>query len=503
MRRTKRPFPEALVEAERAIETWRTACLAQLPDRPDVAMYALLAAASARLAYLTHRLMPHAASALEMAVREDLFALQFAVSGLPQARPPEPFVHHRLAGALPAEVLRAAGTALEQIARYAHVRDAFLAYGWGFYEVEVLGSGRLRFVDPPDWPGLRDFAQQQISQEVKLETALAARPEVPEALEVALSGVIDVPGALSLGGLTARQFINAMTKLMVAAAGLWMSGNIRVIERADLVAEIGRQGALSQSEARRFVELLTFDPGDNALTLFHCPVVGLTTSSLAILPAALVFANPNAIVPRLAVRRGPGLNPYANAIEADLLQRLVDHFAREGVTMRTRHGYVFEALPGDIDVVVYEAATRSLLLAEVKAFVLPDTVEEVVRANLALEDALGQIQRIRRWAESLTPAALAVILGLPPGTIPERIVYAVIANGFVGSDYLPIPPDVTVADAHYLLLPRFTGRSVFEAFGAHEARLARAMDTAREARYRVIRAGPVEVEIRAQEIVGQ
>jgi hypothetical protein len=103
----------------------------------------------------------------------------------------------------------------------------------------------------------------------------------------------------------------------------------------------------------------------------------------------------------------------------------------------------------------------------------------------------------------LTPAALAAILDLPPGTIPERIVYAVIANGFVGSDYLPIPPDVTVADAHYLLLPRFMGRSLFEALGAHEARLARAMDTAREARYRVIRAGPVEVEIRAQEIVGQ
>lgn len=36
-----------------------------------------------------------------------------------------------------------------------------------------------------------------------------------------------------------------------------------------------------------------------------------------------------------------------------------------------------------------------------------------------------------------------------------------------------------------------------------EARLTQAMHTAREARYRPIRAGPVEVEIRVWEIVGR
>jgi len=155
-----------------------------------------------------------------------------------------------------------------------------------------------------------------------------------------------------------------------------------------------------------------------------------------------------------------------------------------------------------VDVVAWERRTNDLLIAQVKAFITPDTVEDVIRANEKLEEGLGQIARARRWISEFEPRDFEEKLRMPFTRAPRRVQYAVIGNGFAGSDYLPIEPDVPVVDARFLLLPRFRGGSIIESIGTYGDRLATVMrDVGRLEEYRELSLGPIRVEIPAREIV--
>jgi hypothetical protein len=412
------------------------------------------------------------------------------------------FTQHLIDGAIAEADFRLAARVIDEMSRYANVRDVFLTYGWRGYELEVSGDGTLRFVNPPDWPGLRDYAEQILAQEIEAERAVALLPRVAALPLAALEAAVDGPRDLPMGDLTAAQFVRAFFGLSSSVAGKVWTGEPHIVDRTSLATHLQRLADLSQREAERFIELITFDPDDSRLTLFHCPVVQLTTKSAALCLAGLIFGNPSATIPRLTVLRGPGLGAFSKRVEADLLERIKKQFGSAKVTIQTNVSYTHGDDRGDLDVVAYEQRTNDLLIAQVKAFITPDTVEEIIRANERLEEGLGQIARARNWISGFGPKDFGERLRIPIVGAPRRIQYAVVGNGFAGSDYLPIGPDVPVVDARFLLLSRFRGGSVVETIQAYEGRLGTTMrEVGHLEDYRELVLGPVRVEVPARQIV--
>jgi hypothetical protein len=365
---------------------------------------------------------------------------------------------------------------------------------------KLITSKVLRFVNPPDWPGLRDYGEQIIGVETKTEFARSLLPTIAAPVDAILEGAVDLPRNLPLGGMTAEQLIRGRFRLSGALATQAMQGETPIFDRPDLVAFVRDVAGLAAAEAARFVELVMFDRSDLRLSLFHCPVVPLTAKSVAISLPGLIFGNPAVAIPRLAVLRGPGLDAFSNQVEAYVLAKLRSQFEREGVTVRTNIHYSDGDERGEIDLVVYDRPAGRVLVGQVKAFISPDTVEEVIRANIALDKGLAQVAAAKRWIATLPPGQVLRGLNIEGEAVP-RVEYAVIGNGFAGSDYLEIPDDVPVVNGRYLLLKQFRGGSIFDAIARYQERLAKELHRLENAvTYGTIKVGPVTMEVPARTV---
>jgi hypothetical protein len=478
IRQEKRDLPDIVKRFETEIEEWRINVLRELPVRPEVAAYHLIATTLDQLSTNFQQLMPHAAAELELIVRDRLFGLQIALAGIRDSDSAEAFTTHLIHGSITGPDARLATRVIDHMSLYAIARDAVLTFGWGGYVVESPSEELLRFLNPPDWPGTRDYAEQMISQEIDNEVALSLSPMIgtEEAiLEHALERTIDLPMDLPLGGLSAKQFITAHVGLSTLMASRWLQGEVPITEHMALTDLVKNKSNLELEESERFLDLIKFDRTDLRLSLFHCPLVPLTQSSAAVIVPGLVFGRPSAVIPRLAVLRGPGLDSYSESVEDHLLEKLRAQFKKQDVTIKTKFPYSFSGEQGDLDLVIHEGTNNRVLIAEVKAFIRPDTVEEVIRANQKLEEGLNQIKRAKKWLTTLNPSKIGEALQIPGIASTAKIHFDVIGNGFAGSDYLPIPDGVKVVNAHYLLLPRFKGGWILDAIDAFQGRLETAM----------------------------
>jgi len=394
----KRPLPQLLIQAEKHVESWRSFLLAKVYARVDVAIYMLVSSVCSIIGYSSQSLMPRQASTVEMLTRDLLFGLQFALSGLEGQLPPGPFVKALLADSIRDDDRKRSVAALRCMSDYYKVRDAFLTYAWGGYEIETPGSNLIRFLDSPTWIGKRDHAQHIIGQEIKLEQAVSNTSPLALSPRTMIERAIDLPPSLSLDGLTAEQFVSTWIGLVSHFAPAWMMGQSSVAERASILALAQSVGNLSFAEAERFVTLVTYDRQSRLpLNLFLCPLVPLTQSSFVVVAPGFIMGNPLVSAVRLAVHRGSGLDAYAQNLAAHFQGSLKKQFQAPGVTIQTNIPYSNQDDRGDIDFVLYESASNRLLLAEIKGFIFPDTVEEVFRANEALEKGLEQAERVRRW----------------------------------------------------------------------------------------------------------
>ena len=457
MLKEKRALPGRLLEADRKVEEWRQGVLKGLMPEAHLAAYQLTHTVSIRAAALAAQYMATDPSRYEMAARTQLLGLQFALACLPADRPVEPIQQGEAEEALTSTEIATAAEVVDLMYDYSLARDAFVSYTWGAYQLapSVEGETAIRFIDPPEWPGHRDRAQRHITQEVKAELARTFKPTSMDPNEGILEKTVSLPSNLPMGGLSGKQFVRGWTALVNRFGAAWLEARTPVLKRTELVEFTMKQAGLTAPEAERFLTLITFSANDSALTLFHCPVIPLTHSSVAIVPSALLLGNPSAIVPRLCIRRGPGIDSFSNLIEAHLLGSLQKQFESPLVDVRTRIGYKHAGEPGDIDFVAYERPTNRLVVGQVKAFIQPDSVEEVHRANESLAEALEQLERARRWLTSIPNDRLLHTLGIERENVPEQIELVAIGNGFAGSDFLAIPEGVTIVGADWLLLPRF------------------------------------------------
>jgi hypothetical protein len=495
--KTKRELPPVMCDADKLVEQWRYYLLASIHLQLHVSTYLLVVATCRSIGDKTKQLMPHNMSKLHMFVRGQLFALQFALSALKGELPSGKFAHDIISGSLNMGNVQLANQILDQMYVYSVVRDCYLTYSWGGYEVENPTKNTLRFVDHPNWMGRRDHAQLIISQEIEQELAQSAVHSLIIPPRLMLEYSVDVFPTLSVDGLTATQFVSAWGCCIESFGQHCLAGETISLGKDTLVAMLQARAGLSNSEAARFVDLVTFDGRESsALSLFHCPLIPVTVSSLLVLPPGFVFGNPSVCIPRLAVHKGAGINTYSKEIEKYLLGRLKHHFSADGVTIETSVPYSSQSDKGDIDLIIYESITNRLLVAMAKVFIVPDTVEEVVRANEKLEEGLQQTVRVQQWLKNLNNKSWAKALKIPVLSGLPKIQFAVIGNGFAGSDYLSIPQDIAMVDARYLLLPKFAGQSVFDAIDAYQRRLSEEGSKAIQSlHYRSVRLGDLIFEV--------
>lgn len=469
----KRELPPEMVEADKQIENWRSSLLESIHPRVDIAIYLLVRTISRSIRDEFVRLMPNNPEGLEHLVRRQLFGLQFAISGLKGELPKGKFLEDIIKSSLTTQQERRAKNVVDQICNYSLVRDCFLTYIWGGYEVESPAGNTLRFINSPDWPGIRDRAQQIVGQEIKQEQILSLQSKLNLPFKEMLEKSIDVLPALSLDGLTAEQFVTAWSSCLTIFGQRWYGNYSLVVEHDSIISTIQTNTGFSSSEVERFVTLVTFDRNQShALSLFHCPLIPVSTSSLFVFTPGFIFGNPSTCIPRLAVHRGAGLDAYSNAIEARLLNKLVNHFNTDDVVVRTRIPYSTKDDRGDIDLIIYEIPSNKILIAMAKAFIPPDTVEEVVRANDALENGLNQLERVRVWLNSINRDSWATMLKIPLLKSSAKTALAVIGNGFAGSDYLQVPEDVTLVDAKFLMMPKLAGQSILSAIIEYQRRIS-------------------------------
>ena len=497
MLKQKRPFPPVMAKAEERIEQWRSSLLGSIHPRLDVAIYLLVLSTCGHIGSETKRRMPREAPLLMSFIRHKLFGLQFALSGIDGDLPESRFIEKLVADSINREEAIKANEAVEQMSAYASARDTFLTYGWGGYELDESAENFLRFVDNPAWVGRRDRAQQVIAEEIEMERAQSLTPQLDVPPQWIVERAVDLPQSLSLGNLTASQFISAWTSLGWSFRRHWMDGLSPVLEKESLVAQVQRVANLAFHEAERFVNLVTFDRiGSRVLTLFHCPIIPLTTTSMIVVPPGLIFGNPRACIPRLAVFRGPRIDAFSRELEAYILEKLRSHYGADGVTINLRVPYSGKDDSGDLDLLVYESSRNRLLVAEVKAFIVPDTVDEVVRANHALDDGLNQVEKAKRFLNNLSFPKWEHALRMPFQATPPEVKFAVIGNSFAGSDYLAIPQDVSVVDGDYLMLPRFAGKSIFDAIADYQVRLSEEGSRALEGlSFNAIEVGGITIEV--------
>jgi len=460
----KRDFPPVLLEASEKIEQWRAALVRGLHERTDVVIYLLTG--KVYYTFVTQLLIDgfQANLQLEQYIRNELFGLQFALSAINEPLPHGIFQPELIDNILTSEDDQKTEEVLISMSGYSRVRDAFLTYSWGGYEYENPQENVIRFIDSPDWPGHRDYAQLILGRIAKVEKAKhLIFDTVIAPLETKLAQIIDIPFSLPIGGLNAKQFFEAWLTLCSYCIQRCLNGQSFVIGKSALIEAVQNKTSLKPDEAKIFINLITFEVNDSpSLTLFHCPLVPLTTSSLAMVSSGFLFGNPNTCIQRLAVHRGKGYDNFANENSKYFLSKLKKHYNADDVVIRVNRHYTADGTGGDIDLIVFETKTNRLLIAEVKGFIHPDSTEEVIHANDKLQDGIEQIVKIKKWLERLDPTDWSTHLGLSPSSYPTSVEFAVIGNGFAGSDYLCIPNGISVVDAEYLLIPKFKQKSIFD-----------------------------------------
>lgn len=495
----KREFPPVLVEAEKRIEQWRASVLKDIHPSIDVAIYLLASTTCDVIRYVTNQLMPQKISEVEIITRNNLFGLQFALSGLNGDLPPVQFNENLIVSSLRGDEFRRVAEAVIHMYTYSKARDAFLTYAWGGYEIDDSTENVLRFLNPADWTGNRDRAQQIVGQETKLEQVVDhTRYSGLTLHHQDLVKAVGILPSLSLDNITAAQFASAWMGLVLYFYPLYLkTRQSLVIEKGSIVEKVQEITNLSKSEAERFINLITFDrKGTYALSLFHCPLIPVTQSSLFVVPPAFAFGNPVICIPRLAVHRGRGLNAFTKDMELYFLNKLRNHFKGNGITINTSVPYSGPNDKGDIDLVVYESLNNRLLIAQIKAFIPPDSVEEIIRANQALREGVQQINRVQQLLNNIDVNSWAGILRVPQFSTRPLVQFAVIGNGFAGSDYLPVPRTVVVVDATYLLLSRFKGTSLFDAVGEYQERLSEETTKASEQlNYNTLKLTDITIEV--------
>lgn len=470
---SKKAYPPELKDAERKVEAWWAGEVRRLAADPATATLVICRAMAAGIARAGKGLLPGNPSMFHALARSHITGSQFALQSVTGRLPLGEFPSTFVLSVLPQASGQAAAQVINEGYQYSLVRDAYITFRWGGYDVQTIGADALRFTDVAGWDGARDHASRALYQEVDRENAALALPRVVTAGRPRLDQTYQGPGSLTFLRINAEQFSRGWSVLCEEFARDVFTGDCRILTVHQLATMVTDRAGLAREAAEEFISLISFDRSTaGALTLFHCPLVPVTSLSRIVVAPALTLANLTTCINRLAVHRGPGLDSMSKALEEYHLSLIKQNYEATDVVIRTNVPYTHHGISRDIDLALYENRTGRLHLGMLKGFVRPDSVEEVIRANEQLAYGIQQAVDVRDWINGIAPERRAVALGLPRECACQTIHCAVFGNGFAGSDYLSLDPGIPVVDSTYILLPRFRGRSLFDSISEYASRLA-------------------------------
>ena len=175
---SKKPFPPEMKDAELRVDSWWQEQVRRLPVDTATSILVLCRTASVRFSQAWIGLDPRNPAAFHSRGRNCLFALQVALQSLKGELPSGEFPETFAFSALSLVSRQSAEVVLLEALKYALVRDAYLTFKWGGYNVESPAANVLRFRDVPAWSGLRDDAVRRISQQIEKERISAEMPVV-------------------------------------------------------------------------------------------------------------------------------------------------------------------------------------------------------------------------------------------------------------------------------------------------------------------------------------
>jgi hypothetical protein len=503
---SKKPLPPEMKNAEHKVESWWQEQIRSLPADTATAILLLCRTAAAQFSKAWIGLDPENPASFHSMARSCLFALQTALGSLKGDLPPGEFPSTFVFSALPLISRQSAEVVLQKALEYAHIRDAYLTFKWGGYDVETPARNVLRFRDVPAWNGMRDDAGRRISQQIEEEKIRTAMPVLTSAGWPSLDSQYNGPQTLTFPEISVTQFVRGWSTLKQQFRRDLLNGEPSVVSLDQLVAIARQQAHFARETAEAFIRLISFDRKETAaLTLFHCPLVPVTGSSYVVMFSAMLMSRLTTCINRLAVHRGAGYDSISKQIEEYYLCLIKEHYERKAVLVETNVPYTFEGIGRDIDIVVYERGSKRLLIGMLKAFINPDTVEEVVRANEQLAYGIEQAAKARKWLTTIPPDRRSGLLRLRSALTCQTIECAVVGNGFAGSDYLPLDPTIPVVDVQYLLRLKFRGGSIFEAISQYDTQIAAmmALPVASSAQMTSVTLGDVTFEFPAYTLSSQ
>jgi len=244
-RRSEHPL---LSIAEAKIENWRSCLIEKFTNKEDPAKiaYLLIIRACSRINSIMPRAMQTGRSeAVINLIRHELFALQFGLDILSDQLPAESQIDEdEISSSTDNSLLKRMDVALYQLIDYSHVRDAFLSYYYGAFDLKAQNPERLTFVDSPDWSGGDDFSESFISAETK-------QSRLPDSVLLNNKSPY-LPLELDMGGLSLAIFLKLWGILKAMLSSFSSNVGAPVEEYEDFINKLCHNSRLDKEPIKRF-----------------------------------------------------------------------------------------------------------------------------------------------------------------------------------------------------------------------------------------------------------
>lgn len=215
----------------------------------------------------------------------------------------------------------------------------------------------------------------------------------------------------------------------------------------DWVQDILKNSSLDLESIRTFVRYLTFGNGVTSPDQALQPFVPLGRGLLGVPGFALMSSNVDRNLLTLQARVDPrSFDKQSELFERDMTRSLEDAFRRRWDHVITGRTYALGSSREELDLVVCEPQTKTVLVLELRWILSPADPREVQSKKVACHEKVPQTMRKRNAARANLAQLLNSAFGIEPEDADRwRVEAAVVVEGFGGAPTteptIPIIPE--------------------------------------------------------------
>ena len=464
------------------LEQWRVHQALRVSTSAQIAAFHLTALTEekSRVYGMNGFLLRQSSLAAHVQMRDDIFALEWALRGL-TLPDPELMLIERLRDSWRESVAETAVDVLKNIASYCVVRDLVICAKRGGYLVHTPSDSEFHFTDPPSWTGTNDVKSRLIAERISLDRNplsgsvspadfslddTSMREDFPQDIQCTSYSGSDFWALWKhIHGLCVDRILEdcrIRNYGTFAATSETKELGILVTKRK-LIDEVVRATGVEKATVSTFLDWLTFNfQTPRKFSLFHCPLVEVNEKFVLIAPHTVLMAHsPTIFLRQLAHHDKAVYDACSSEMEKRSLRHLKAHIEGDdrvvhtGVKLRTTDGEM------ELDVVEYDKSRSILSIGEAKFSVRPDSASEVDHENDVLAEGVEQLKRNRGVLLGKGDAleSLLVRVGAASDQAVE-VMYFLLPTRFTGSDFLDIPTWTMVLPIEFCLRPQCKGQAL-------------------------------------------